>query len=330
MRINFSQAFNGVGTVIAPVLGSYVFFNFSDQHALANVQWVYLSIAVFVLLLATVFFFADIPEITDADMEFQAQETHAGGEAEKPFWKQWKLFHAAFAQFCYTGAQVAVASFFINYTVGTRPGTSDSAAAKFFAGAQAAFAVGRFAGLGLMNYMRPRWVFLTFILGCVVFLIPSITERGNTGMSMLYVVLFFESICFPTIVALGMRGLGRHTKRGSGYIVAGVVGGACVPPATGAAGDYFKSQGHADGTGYAMFVPLIFMAVASIYAFCVNFVPAYKDVVDALGDADIGIVNAAGDEENGGSSPNSEKTHPQHRNKAHDADAIVVPASRDS
>ena len=68
MRINFSQAFNGVGTVIAPVLGSYVFFNFSDQHALANVQWVYLSIAVFVLLLATVFFFADIPEITDAGM----------------------------------------------------------------------------------------------------------------------------------------------------------------------------------------------------------------------------------------------------------------------
>jgi FHS family L-fucose permease-like MFS transporter len=67
IRINLSQAFNGIGTVIAPTLGSYVFFkNLSDKEALDNVQWVYLSIAVFVLLLATAFFFSDIPEITDA------------------------------------------------------------------------------------------------------------------------------------------------------------------------------------------------------------------------------------------------------------------------
>lgn len=66
IRINISQAFNGIGTVIAPVLGSYVFFNFSDEKALANVQWVYLAIAVFVFILAIIFFFANIPEITDA------------------------------------------------------------------------------------------------------------------------------------------------------------------------------------------------------------------------------------------------------------------------
>lgn len=57
-----------MGTVIAPVLGSYVFFNFSDERALDNVQWVYLAIAIFVLLLATLFFISDIPEITDAGM----------------------------------------------------------------------------------------------------------------------------------------------------------------------------------------------------------------------------------------------------------------------
>lgn len=49
-----------------------------------------------------------IPEITDADMEFQAETTHAN-TAVKPFWQQYRLFHAAFAQFCYTGAQVAIA-----------------------------------------------------------------------------------------------------------------------------------------------------------------------------------------------------------------------------
>lgn len=68
LRINFSQAFNGIGTVIAPVLGSYVLFTFDDATALANVQWIYISIAVFVFLLAIVFFLSVIPEITDADM----------------------------------------------------------------------------------------------------------------------------------------------------------------------------------------------------------------------------------------------------------------------
>jgi MFS transporter, FHS family, L-fucose permease len=58
IRINISQAFNGVGTVIAPVMGSYVFFeNTSDNtSAFENVQWVYLAIACFVFLLAGIFY----------------------------------------------------------------------------------------------------------------------------------------------------------------------------------------------------------------------------------------------------------------------------------
>ena len=73
IRINFAQAFNAVGTVIAPVLGSYAFLkNVGDNSSsLQNVQWVYLAIACFVFLLAVVFYFSTIPEITDADMMFQ-------------------------------------------------------------------------------------------------------------------------------------------------------------------------------------------------------------------------------------------------------------------
>lgn len=113
MRINLSQAFNGIGTVIAPVLGSYVFFNNigDDVGSLKTVQWVYLAMACFTFLLAVVFYFSPIPEITDADMEFQAEESQNGDLVEvKPFRKQYRLFHASFAQFCYTGSQVAVAS----------------------------------------------------------------------------------------------------------------------------------------------------------------------------------------------------------------------------
>jgi FHS family L-fucose permease-like MFS transporter len=107
---------------------------------------------------------------------------------------------------------------------------------------------------------------------------------------MLFVTLFFESICFPTIVALGMRGLGKHSKRGSGWIVAGVCGGAVVPPALGGAAD-------ASSTATAMAVPMAFFVLAWTYSLAVNFVPAYRDPIDMLGHAKIGLQNTAGDEE---------------------------------
>lgn len=243
-------------------------------------------------------------------MEFQAKETHCDAD-DKPFRKQYKLFHAAFAQFCYTGAQIAIASFLINYTTGTRPGTDSATGAKFLAGAQAAFSIGRFAGAGIMRYVRPRWVFLAFLTCCIVFIGPSITQGGNIGISMLYIVFFFESICFPTILALGMRGLGRHTKRGSGYIVAGVVGGACVPPLTGVAGD-------AHGDGFAMVVPMMFFVAAWTYALSVNFVPSYVKVLDSFGATDIGMHGHREDLEGAGDGSSSqEKSGREHVNGEH-------------
>jgi len=286
MRINLSQAFNGIGTVVAPVLGSYVFFAFGDdaagdERAIENVQWVYLAIACFVFILAVVFLFSTIPEITDADMAFQAAETHAG-EGDLPFRRQYRLFHAAFAQFCYVGSQVSIAGFFINYVTETRSGTDAALGSKFLAGAQASFAVGRFVGVALMHYVRPRRVFLVFLTFCIVFVAPAITQRENAGLAMLYVTLFFESICFPTIVALGMRGLGRHSKRGSGLIVGGVLGGAVVPPLTG-----YTADRH--GIGLSMVVPLVFFVAAWTYALAVNFWPWYRNTVDAFTETKLGL-----------------------------------------
>lgn len=190
-----------------------------------------------------------IPEVTDADMAFQAEETHAN-TAIQPFWKQYRLFHAAFCQFCYTGAQVAIAGYFINYVTETRPNTLSNTASKFLAGAQGAFTAGRFTGSALMKFVRPRYVYLCYMTCIIVFIAPAITQRGNIGMSMLYLTLFFESIIFPTTVALGMRGLGKYSKRGSGFIIAGVSGGAVVPPLLGAVADLHNS------TALAMVVPV--------------------------------------------------------------------------
>ena len=212
-------------------------------------------------------------------MPCKAESTHANTDIQ-PFRKQYRLFHAAFAQFCCkikqinhsptklthktkktdTGAQVAIAGYFINYVTETRPNTSSALGAQFLAGAQGAFAMGRFTGVALMRFIRPRYVFLFYLSFCIVFICPAITQRGNTGMAMLYVTLFFESICFPTIVALGMRGLGKYTKRGSGFIVGGVCGGAVVPPIVGAVADLHNS------TATAMVVPLCFFVAAWSYA----------------------------------------------------------------
>ncbi|KAJ5406917.1 hypothetical protein N7465_008201 [Penicillium sp. CMV-2018d] len=284
IRINFAQAFNAIGTVVGPVLGSYVFFTETedDVAALQRVQWVYLAIGVFVFLLAGVFFLSNIPEVTDEDMAFQVAQTHVD-EQDKPFWKQYKLFHATLAQFTYTGAQVAIAGYFINYVKDTWPGTPNATAAKYLAGAQGAFAVGRFLGSGIMKFVRARWVFLVYLSCTVAFLAASVTQTKQVGVAMLFMTLFFESVCFPTIMALGIRGLGRHYKRGSGFIVGGVCGGAVVPPILGHVADM------RDNTGFAFIIPTMFMVVAWTYAIAVNFVPSYTNTVDKIGESDVGI-----------------------------------------
>lgn len=149
---------------------------------------------------------------------------------------------------------VAIAGYFINYAVEIRSNTSSALGAIYLAVAQGCFAVGRFSGSFFMKFVRPRsvfasipfveyqltfawdrWVFLAYLSGVIIFNSAATTQKQNTGIAMLSLTLFFESVCFPTIVALGIRGIGRHTKRGSGLIVAGVSGGAAVPPILGAA-----------------------------------------------------------------------------------------------
>ena len=100
---------------------------------------------------------------------------------------------------------------------------------------------------------------------------------------MLMLVLFFESICFPTIFTLGIRGLGHHTKTGSSFIVASIVGGAVVPPLLGHVADKFND------TGRAMFIPLIFFVVGVSFAFGVNFHTPTVKLVDGFHESKVGI-----------------------------------------
>jgi FHS family L-fucose permease-like MFS transporter len=111
---------------------------------------------------------------------------------------------------------------------------------------------------------------------------------------MLNLCLFFESVCFPTIVALGIRGLGRHTKRGAGWIIGSVIGGACsrqflpptqldrceltfiVPPLLAKVADIYNS------TAIGMIVPTCVFLGGLTYAAAVNFVPSYRIQADSV------------------------------------------------
>jgi FHS family L-fucose permease-like MFS transporter len=298
IRLTLAQSFQAVGTVVAPVLASQVIFKNVDDTSLESVQWVYLGIAIFVFLLAIVFFFAPIPEVTDADMANQAEQSAQDTDYEdKPFLQQYTLFYGVIAQFCYVGAQVAYAGYFINFVSWVKPGTTHATGANLLAGAQGCFAVGRFAASGLLKFVRPRYVLMAFITGVVIFAGMAIGAPGNAGLAAAFLVLFFESCIFPLIFTLSIRGLGRHSKRGSSFIVAAVSGGALFPPVLGAVADALGGN-----TQHAFFIPLIGFCIAWTYPVYLNLVKAKS--LDAWTDkVEVGIeapkkdIESLGDDE---------------------------------
>ena len=202
------------------------------------------SIAVFVFILAVVFYFAPIPEVTDSDMadgEEMGRDFSTGYE-DKPLYKQYTLFWGIAAQFCYVGSQVAIANFFINYCEDVKPGTTQAQGSNLLAMAQGLFAIGRFVAAFAMKFLKPRhvlWLFMTMI---IIFIAAAMGTHGNAGIATLSIVLFFESCIFPTIFTLSLRGLGRHTKRGASFLVASVCGGAVFPPILGVVADHRNTR----------------------------------------------------------------------------------------
>ncbi len=296
MRLNLAQAFQAIGTVVAPVLAANVIFKdvgAPGGKSLASVQWVYLGIAIFVFLLAIVFFFAPIPEVTDADMADQAELTVSRtGYIDKPLRRQYTLFWGVIAQFCYVGAQVAIAGYFINYVVLVRPGTSSATGSNQLAIAQGLFAIGRFVAGASMKVVKPRWILMAFMSFIIIFISMAMGTVGNAGIAALSLVLFFESCIFPTIFTLSLRGLGRHTKRGASFLVSSVSGGAVFPPMLGAVADR-------KGTRLAMCIPLVGFVIAWSFPVYLNLVKARE--LDGYRETQVGVVGGdEGSEVSGG------------------------------
>ena len=221
-RINIAAAFNGVGWIIGPLLGGLLIFgaNPDDHFALAKP---YIVVGSAVLLVAGFLMLTKLPEI------IYKKDNHTGGETSTSIWQYRNLRSAIVAQFLYCGAQTGIFSFFINYVTEAYPGTGNLTAAKLLGfGGMGLFLVGRLSSSFIMNKIRPDKLLALFgglAALCMIFVIASF---GKVSLYALYLSFFFMSMMFPTIFAIGVKGLGEHTKKASSYIVMGEIGRAHV------------------------------------------------------------------------------------------------------
>lgn len=230
-RINFSQSFNALGTMIGPALGSNILLAGSETAGdLSSVKSLYTGIAIFIAFVALAFAFVKVPALTDphAGQAADAEAVNVDTAPGKKLFQHRHFVWAAIAQFFNVAAQAGTWGFFINYGH-EKMGFSDAAAGNYMILFMAMMAAGRIVGTWLMRYIAPNKLLAAFALGSVLSCIAVAQSWGWPSFIALLMINFFFSIMFPTIFSLGLKNLGKHTQQASSFISMGVVGGAFFP-----------------------------------------------------------------------------------------------------
>jgi FHS family L-fucose permease-like MFS transporter len=235
-RLNFSQSFNGLGAVVAPIIGSKFIFSgieYSQEQLqqmppeklqsylnseAATVKIPYLIIASVVVVVIILFVLTKFPKVKEDD-----SAAH-GTKFSLSVFKFSHLKWAVVAQFFYVAAQVAVGSFFVkfSYEVMKLP---EKDAGYHWSLAMFGFVAGRFAGTFFMRYVKPARLLTLYATINIILLIVGVTVKGPVAVYAVMCVPFFMSIMFPTIFALGIKGLGEETKIASSFLVMSIIGG---------------------------------------------------------------------------------------------------------
>ena len=254
-RINIAQAFNGVGWILGPVVGGYFVFGQSGgADSNAGLYVPYIGIAIVVTALIAIFAFAYVPDL-HAEEEVKAEVQSTG---TKPLWQRSHFTMGVFAQFLYVAAQSGIFGFFINYVLENDHNLTASQAATWLGVfGFGLFMVGRICGSAVVSLMKPHRALAIYAAVNVVLCVIAM-GGGAIGLYALLGTFFFMSIMFPTIFALGIRGLGEHTKFGASLIVMSIVGGAIAPPFMGHIADVASMR-------VGFFVPLICFALIAVY-----------------------------------------------------------------
>lgn len=220
-RINLAQSLNGLGWIVGPLVGGL--FLFSAGSGEADIATPYTIIGVAVLLVAVLFSFVKLPDVQ------AASSVEAADESDRGLWSHRHFVFGLGALFLYVAAQTGINSFFINYVVEEGDVTNAVAALMLSFGRMGFFLCGRISGFLLMKRIRPEKLLIGCALGAIFAMSLVIFVRGVPGMGAIMVCSLCESIMFPTIFAFALRGLGRHTKTASSYLIMCIVGGAVAP-----------------------------------------------------------------------------------------------------
>lgn len=258
-RLNLAQSLNGLGWIVGPLVGGLFVFQGDDGNS-GSVAMPYAIIGVIVLLVAMVFAKIKLPEIKDENHVDEEHQIAGTAVYSLSLWHSVIFVFGLIALFFYVAAQTGINSFFINYVTEGFPSISSRTAALMLSfGGMGLFFVGRLLGSWIMNYIQAEKLLLLCALGGICCMVLVIVGFGVASLVALVLTYLFESIMFPTIFALALRGLDvNNTKKGSSYLIMSIVGGAIAPMGMGAIGETNMAIGFC--------VPLVCFTVIALFA----------------------------------------------------------------
>ncbi len=260
-RLNLTQAFNSLGTFLAPFFGGLFILTAAPDmkairalapdalqafrvHEAATVKTPYVGLGIALVVLAIAIGSLNLPKIGHAQHK-------VGENVGDSIWKHPNLIFGAIGIFVYVGAEVSIGSFLVNYfgqpEIG---GLTEKVAASFVAFYWGGAMVGRFIGSAMLQKVKTGSL-LGICAVCAASLVTlSMLTSGHFAMYSIILVGFFNSIMFPSIFTLGVAELGPLTGDGSGVMIMAIVGGAILPVAQGWIADHI-------GIHHAFFLPVI-------------------------------------------------------------------------
>lgn len=251
-RINLSQSFNGLGWIVGPLIGGH--FAFAVGADKGSIAIPYAIIGVVVLCVALVFAQVKLPEVQAAGVA-QTESAHATDS----LWQHRNFVYGLIALFLYVAAQTGINSFFINYVTEHASVSNVNASLLLGFGGMGLFMAGRMGGSWLMLRVRAERVLLYCAVGATLAMAVLLSGAGVAGVAAFMLCYLCESIMFPTIFALALKGVGQHTKRASSFLIMSIVGGAIAPVLMGLIADHASMA-------MAFIVPLCCFVVIAAYA----------------------------------------------------------------
>ena len=286
-RLNLTQAFNSLGTTIAPYLGSIVILSvaiktaeelkalnpvdlaaYHQAHA-ATVQIPYLFLAAALFIIAAVFAMIKLPEIQGSSVNSSDGSGVSYDTKYKSAWGYKHLVLGAIGIFVYVGAEVSIGSFLVNF-LGQKEiaGLSIADAGKFVSFYWGGAMVGRFLGSAIQRKINPGTVLGFNAFAAAILVLAAMVFSGHVSMVAILLVGLFNSIMFPTIFTLAIDGLGKHTGQGSGILCMAIVGGAIFPIFQGMLADSI-------GIHHAFILPILCYLFIAYYGIK-GHIPSYQ------------------------------------------------------